>query len=585
MNSTYGVVAVLVVALGTMLIGAYGLRISRTTSDFYVASRTVSPWWNASAIGGEYLSAASFVGIAGLIFAHGPDMLWFPVGYTAGYLVLLTLVAAPLRRSGAYTLPDFAEARFSSPVVRRVASGLAIAIAWLYLLPQFKGAGLTLHTVTGAPDWLGGLIVAVVVTVNVVSGGMRSVTFVQAFQYWLKLTAIAVPVVFLLLAWRAHGGERLNGPEFPVFRQTTTVDFDTSTLIHVEAPANFSGHGLLDGVRVDGDQLWVNAGEHTVAAGSSFVFPAGETVPHLESLPHTTNADWALPMAEGGQFPLYAVYSLILATFLGTMGLPHVIVRFYTNPNGRAARRTTLIVLGLLGIFYLMPPIYGVLGRLYTPELLLTGDTDAVVLVLPSRMVGGVGGQLLGALVAGGAFAAFLSTSSGLMVSLAGVLSQDVLKMRGVRGFRISAALAAIVPLAMTVLVGGIPVADMVGLAFAVAASSLCPLLLLGIWSTRMTTTGAVAGMIAGGVPALAAGIVTISAKTADQWYHVFLSRPAAWTVPLGFVVMYVVSLMTPGRIPENVNRVMVRLHAPENLGLEMNEEPSMSDIRRRTGT
>ncbi|MET1073003.1 MAG: cation acetate symporter, partial [Umezawaea sp.] len=473
MNSTYGVVAVVVVALGTMLIGAYGLRISRTTSDFYVASRTVSPWWNASAIGGEYLSAASFVGIAGLIFAHGPDMLWFPVGYTAGYLVLLTLVAAPLRRSGAYTLPDFAEARFGSPVVRRVASGLAISIAWLYLLPQFKGAGLTLHTVTGAPDWLGGLIVAGVVTVNVVSGGMRSITFVQAFQYWLKLTAIAVPVVFLLLAWRAHGGERLNGPEFPVFRQQTTVDFDTSTRVHVEAPANFSGHGLLDGVRVDGDQLWINAGEHTVAAGSSFVFPAGATVPHLESLPHTTNANWALPMAEGGRFPLYAVYSLILATFLGTMGLPHVIVRFYTNPNGRAARRTTLIVLGLLGIFYLMPPIYGVLGRLYTPELLLTGDTDAVVLVLPSRMIEGVGGQLLGALVAGGAFAAFLSTSSGLMVSLAGVLSQDVLKMRGVRGFRISAGLAAIVPLAMTVLVGGIPVADMVGLAFAVAASSL----------------------------------------------------------------------------------------------------------------
>jgi Na+(H+)/acetate symporter ActP len=582
-DNTYGVIAVLVVSLGTMLVGAYGLRISRTTSDFYVASRTVSPWWNASAIGGEYLSAASFVGIAGLIFAHGPDMLWFPVGYTAGYLVLLTLVAAPLRRSGAYTLPDFAEARFSSPVVRRVASGLAIAIAWLYLLPQFKGAGLTLHTVTGAPDWLGGLIVAVVVTVNVVSGGMRSVTFVQAFQYWLKLTAIAVPVVFLLLAWQAHGGQRVNGPEYPVFRKDTSVSFDTATVVDADHEVVYSGRGLVDGQRVEGDGLVLTAGEHTIASGSTFVFPAGATVPHLESLPHTTNANWALPMAEGGEFPLYAVYSLILATFLGTMGLPHVIVRFYTNPNGRAARRTTLIVLGLLGIFYLMPPIYGVLGRLYTPELLLTGDTDAVVLVLPSRMIEGLGGQLLGALVAGGAFAAFLSTSSGLMVSLAGVLSQDVLRKRGVRGFRISAGLAAIVPLAMTLLVGGIPVADMVGLAFAVAASSLCPLLLLGIWSTRITTVGAVAGMLAGGLPALAAGIITISVRTNDQWYHVFLSRPAAWTVPLGFVVMYAVSLLTPGKVPENVNRVMVRLHAPENLGLDTSEEPSMSDIRRRT--
>ena len=110
-DPAYGVVAIGVVIVATVLIGTFGLRLSRTTSDFYVASRSVSPLWNASAIGGEYLSAASFLGIAGLILAYGADMLWFPVGYTAGYLVLLVLVAAPLRRSGAYTLPDFAEAR------------------------------------------------------------------------------------------------------------------------------------------------------------------------------------------------------------------------------------------------------------------------------------------------------------------------------------------------------------------------------------------------------------------------------------------------------------------------------------------
>ncbi|MEJ2859237.1 MULTISPECIES: sodium/solute symporter [unclassified Saccharothrix] len=563
MTSSYGIIAVLVVAFGTVLVGTYGLRISRTTSDFFVASRTVSPWWNASAIGGEYLSAASFVGIAGLIFAHGPDMLWFPVGYTAGYLVLLALVAAPLRRSGAYTLPDFAEARFGSPTVRAVASVIALGIGWLYLLPQLQGAGLTLHTLTGAPDWVGALVVAVVVTANVIAGGMRSITFVQAFQYWLKLTAITVPVVFLIAAWHAHGARDLSGPEFPVFPRETTVSFDTNTSVRVEQPVEFVGSGMVDGAEVDGPAGF-GAGEHTIAAGSRLVFPAGAPVPHVTSIPFNSNETWALPLRGGDDFPLYAVYSLIIATFLGTMGLPHVIVRFYTNPNGRAARRTTLIVLGLLGIFYLMPPIYGALGRLYTPELLMTGDTDAVVLVLPSRMVDGVGGQLLGALVAGGAFAAFLSTSSGLMVSLAGVLSRDVLRFRGIRGFRVSTVLAVLVPLSMTWLVGKVPVADMVGLAFAVAASSLCPLLVLGIWSTRITTVGAVAGMLAGGVPALVAGLVTISAGGGN----VFLARPAAWTVPLGFVVMYVVSLLTPRKVPPGVNHVMVRLHAPENLGL-----------------
>jgi Na+(H+)/acetate symporter ActP len=579
MTSGYAIVAVLVVVLGTILVGTYGLRVSRTTSDFYVASRTVSPWWNASAIGGEYLSAASFVGIAGLIFAYGPDMLWFPVGYTAGYLVLLTMVAAPLRRSGAYTLPDFAEARFRSRVVRAVASILALAIGWLYLLPQLEGAGLTLNTVTGAPDWVGALIVTVVVTVNVMSGGMRSITFVQAFQYWLKLTAITVPIMFLIVVWQVHGAESLTKPEFPTFPQDTVVKFHKETTIHVEQSIFISGSGQIDDLHIENAGHTLPNGYHRIGLGSEFTFPKDAPVPHLSTMDHNTNATWALPESGGDKFPLYGAYSLIIATFLGTMGLPHVIVRFYTNPNGTAARRTTLIVLGLLSVFYLMPPVYGALGRLYTPELLMTGQTDAVVLVLPTRMIDGIGGELLGALVAGGAFAAFLSTSSGLVVSLAGVLSQDVLRLGGVRGFRISAMLAGIVPLAMTFVSTGMPVADMVGLAFAVAASSLCPLLMLGIWSTRITTVGAVAGMLAGGVPALTAGLVTMFTDTGDSWYEVLLSRPAAWTVPLGFTVMYVVSLLTQRHVPPGVQRTMVKLHAPENLGLD-GSGPASADER-----
>ncbi len=578
MTSGYAIVAVLVVALGTILVGTYGLRVSRTTSDFYVASRTVSPWWNASAIGGEYLSAASFVGIAGLIFAYGPDMLWFPVGYTAGYLVLLTMVAAPLRRSGAYTLPDFAEARFRSRAVRGVASALAIGIGWLYLLPQLEGAGLTLSTVTGARDWVGALVVTVVVTVNVMSGGMRSITFVQAFQYWLKLTAMAVPIMFLIIVWQVHGAESLTKPEYPAFRQDTSVKFHNETSIHAEKSIFINGSGTIDGLRIENAGHVLTDGYHDIGPNSEFTFPAGAAVPHLSTMDHNTNETWALPESGGEKFPLYGAYSLIIATFLGTMGLPHVIVRFYTNPNGTAARRTTLIVLGLLSVFYLMPPIYGALGRIYTPELLMTGQTDAVVLVLPTRMIDGIGGQLLGALVAGGAFAAFLSTSSGLVVSLAGVLSQDVLRLGGVRGFRISTVLAGIVPLAMTFVSTGMPVADMVGLAFAVAASSLCPLLLLGIWSSRITKVGAVAGMLAGGLPALTAGLVTMFTDTGDSWYEVLLSRPAAWTVPLGFTVMYVVSLLTPRHLPPGVQRAMVKLHAPENLGLDGSGQSSADE-------
>ena len=127
----------------------------------------------------------------------GAEMLWYPVGWTAGYLVLLVLVAAPLRRSGAYTLPDFAEARFGSRAVRTLASVMVVAIGCLYVMPQLQGAGLALRAATGLPQWAGGLVVAVVVLLNVLAGGMRSITFVQAFQYWLKLTALLVPLVFL----------------------------------------------------------------------------------------------------------------------------------------------------------------------------------------------------------------------------------------------------------------------------------------------------------------------------------------------------------------------------------------------------
>ncbi|MGW1028759.1 sodium/solute symporter [Streptomyces sp. NPDC002577] len=499
MNEAYAIPAVAVVVLVTVLIGGFGLRISRTTSDFYVASRTVGPSLNAAAISGEYLSAASFLGVAGLVLVHGPDMLWYPVGYTAGYLVLLVFVAAPLRRSGAYTLPDFAEGRLESRQVRTVVSILVVGVGWLYLVPQLQGAGLTLQILTGAPRWLGGALVAAVVVLAVAAGGMRSITFVQAFQYWLKLTALLVPVFFLLLAWHRDGG----------------------------APP---------------------------------AFPGGPELP-------SSGAGAGQPIATSrAEHPLYATYGLIVATFLGTMGLPHVVVRFYTSPNGRAARRTTVVVLALIGSFYLLPPLYGWLGRLYAPELTRTPDADAAVLLLPGRAVGGIGGDLLGALVAGGAFAAFLSTASGLTMAVAGVLSQDVLPPRGVRHFRLATVLAMTVPLGGTLLVSAVPVADAVGMAFAVSASSFCPLLVLGIWWRRLTPPGALAGLLLGGGSALAAVTLTFAEVVRSGWLHTLLAWPAIWSVPVGFLAMILVSLATPGHIPPHTSATMTRLHLPESL-------------------
>lgn len=498
MTSAPGVVAVVLVTLATLAIGTWGLRFSRTTSDFFVASRTVRPGLNASAIGGEYLSAASFLGIAGLVLVFGADMLWYPVGWTAGYLVLLVLVAAPLRRSGAYTLPDFAEARLGSRRVRSLCSALVVGIGWLYLLPQFQGASVTLTATIGAPPWLGAVVVAGVVLINVTSGGMRSITFVQAFQYWLKLTALLVPACVLLAVWVGDGAPN-------------------------PADAAIPGDGF-----------------------------------------------WSLPLGDGGAQGLYVTYSLIIATFLGTMGLPHVVVRFYTNPDGRAARRTTLVVLALLGIFYLLPPVYGALGRLYAPDHAV-GASDTLVLELPRLMVPGLGGELLTGMVTAGAFAAFLSTSSGLTIAVAGVLSQDVASrwLSGITAFRMAGVAAVVVPCAVAIAAPDVGVARTVGLAFAVAASTFCPLLLLGIWWRGLTAAGAVAGLLVGGIGSGCAVGWTLLTSATTGWAAVLLGQPAAWSVPAALATMVVVSRATRSRIPPHAGRFMVRLHTPEAVDLQ----------------
>lgn len=485
----FSVIAVVALITATIGMGLYGLRFSRTTSDFFVASRSVRPFANATAISGEYLSAASFLGIAGLVMVYGIDMLWYPVGYTVGYLVLLVLIAAPLRRSGAYTLPDFAEARLESRVVRRISSVLVVSIGWLYLLPQMQAAGVTLHLMTGAPIASGGIVVAFVVGLTVMAGGMRSITLVQSFQYWLKLIAIAVPTVLIAWAWARAGSPRLG----------------TGT--------------------------------------------------------------WGEPLSgfAGREHPFYENVSLVMATFLGTMGLPHVLVRFYTIRNGRAARRTTLNVLVLLSAFYVFPPILGALGRHYAPDLLTNGNADSIVLELPSRVFGGVGGELLTALVCAGAFAAFLSTASGLVLSIAGVMSQDLLAKRlgGVTGFRAGTAVAVIVPLLLSTQLLDHSLAEMVAMAFAVAASTFCPLLVLGIWWRNLSTAGAVAGLLVGGATSLGAVVAALFIPVTGI-AHTLLIQPAAWTVPLAFATMILVSRLTPKLVPANAATTLGRLHTPD---------------------
>lgn len=490
MNVALSVAAITLVVVATASIGFYGLRVSRTTSDFFVASRTVRPFWNASALGGEYVSAATFLGLTGLVLLEGARGFVYPIGFAAGYLLVLVFIAAPLRRSGAYTIPDFLHARTQSRAVRRVTSLAVLLIGWLYIVPQLQGAGIALALVAGVPPWAGAVLVALLVVGAVAGGGMRAVTYVQAFHFWAKFVALVVPLVVLAIALRAQIG------------------------------------GGAD------------------AGALAAAFP---------------------PAAGPGALPVYETVSLTFALLFGAMGLPHLLVRFYTSPTGVQARTTTAIVIVLISGFYTASSGLALIARVVAPDLAEPGVADAALFLLPSRVVPGPVGDVLTALLSAGALAAFLAISTGLVVSLAGTVSRDVFR-GSVRSFRLSAVLCTVIPLVAALLLAPRGLSASVGVVFVLGACTLSPVLLLAVWWRRLSARGALAGMLTGGVACGAAFVVSGAlGETADaSMLGALFAQPAAWAIPLATLTAIVVSLTDPRGAPANTVRMLTRLHTPQ---------------------
>jgi len=547
--------AVVPVLLATLLIGARGVAAMRTTSDFLVASRRISPAFNAAAVSGEYLSAASFLGIAGLVVKGGVGALWYPVGFAAGYLLMLTLVAAPLRRTGALTVPDFAEARLASPALRKLCALVVLVIGYLYLVPQFTAAGAVLTLVSGAPYWVGVVVAGVVVSVTLALGGMRAATYVQAFQFALKLLLFAVPALWLVLAVGPEvRTQALHPVEFTRFTEPTVVDFTVDSHFEITEPTT---------VRIDDVAVPLAPGPHTAEGGARWEFPAGAAVPRIDGVAVPGSETWQRPLldARSAGHELLGTWSVLMATALGTMGLPHVLVRFHTSPDGRSARRTAAITVALLGTFYLFPAVYGLLGAVLLPQLYLSGATDTVVVALPSQVDPGWPGDLFTALLTAGAFAAFLATSLGMLLAVTGAVSHDLIPA-GLRRLRLTPLGAAAVVVLLALPGARVDVGALVTSAFAVAASTFCPLLVLGIWWRRLTARGALVGMAVGLVSSagvMAAGLV---AGLPPGVPALLLAQPALWSVPLAFVTMIVVSLR--GSPPPEAASAMLRLHLDE---------------------
>ena len=324
--------------------------------------------------------------------------------------------------------------------------------------------------------------------------------------------------------------------------------------------------------------------------------------------PLTTKAAKAAKLSaeESKPYSLLYTYSLIIALVCGTAGLPHILVRFYTNPDGVAAKRTTMWVMILIGVFYVFPPVFGVIGRNLMPELYtgLAGikGTDQVVLKLPTLLNEkyGVLGSILSGITCAGAFAAFMSTFSGLLVSMTGALAHDVygriLRPKStpderMKMFKWCAVLIGGVAVILGSFVEPLEINFMVGQAFAIAAASYFPLLFMSVWWRGMTIKGATTGMLAGGLCALAAATLTnISTLALDKgpmgklfagfaglndfWaahplLRILCEQPAIWAVPLAITLMVVISKLTSKDIPSDIRMKMLVLHAPEKLGLK----------------
>jgi cation/acetate symporter len=569
----------------TLWMGFRSAKTSKTASDFFVAGRSVSVGWNASAISGEYLSAASFMGVAGMVMSSGYDALWYPVCYACGYLFLLLFIAGPLRRFGAYTIPDFAEGRFDSPMFRKIAVCFVLFIGFFYTMPQMKGAGVTLaYIFPGLPYWVGVVLVGAVITLNVALGGMKGITLVQAVQYWIKLFAITVPV-FVLMAvvgfYNGQIGANLASGETAAAAQASThpsAGIERKPLV-AKAPA---------------DTAWIAPfGPLTTKAvnAAAAALPAEQRAAFL--------AEHQKP------YSLVYTYSLIIALVCGTAGLPHILVRFYTNPDGVAAKKTTMWVMILIGVFYVFPPVFGVIGRNLMPELYSgvgAKGTDKVVLELPTLISAkyGVVGSILSGITCAGAFAAFMSTFSGLLVSMTGALAHDVYgrmlrpkssSAERMVAFKISAILIGGVAVTLGCFVEPLEINFMVGQAFAIAAASYFPLLFMSVWWRGMTMRGAATGMLTGGLCALgAAALTNLGTLALDKgpmgkifasfaplngfWaehplLRILCEQPAIWSVPLAITLMIVVSKATSAQIPADIRMKMLVLHAPEKLGLK----------------
>jgi cation/acetate symporter len=468
----------------TLGITYWAARRTQTADHFYAAGRSVTAGQNGFALAGDYMSAASFLGIAGLVSTSGFDGLIYSTGWLVGWPVVLFLVAEPLRNLGRYTFADVVASRLDPMPVRISATFGTLATIAFYLIAQMVGAGSLIRLLFGIPYETAVVIVGCAMMAYVLFGGMLATTWVQIVKAVLLLGGAATLAIMVLAKF----------------------GFDPRALFAAAAAKYGAG-----------------------------VLAPGKLVSN----------------------PLDAI-SLGMALMFGTAGLPHILMRFYTVPDARTARRSVFIATGLIGLFYLMTFVLGFGAMvLVTPEAIKAIDAGGNMAA--PMLAELLGGRAFLGFIAAVAFATILAVVAGLALSGAAAISHDIwasVIRKGhpkpgeeIKVARIATVGLAIVAMALGIAFKGQNVAFMVGLAFAIAASANFPALVLSVFWRRTTTAGAASSMVVGATSTLV--LIALSpAVQVDLLHHataIFpLKNPALVTIPLAFATGILVSLLRP---------------------------------------
>ncbi len=597
MNIT-AIVLVLVLVAITIALSIFSQRFTRTTSDFYLAGRKVGSFTNASAIGGDYLSAASFLGVAGAVYASGLDGVWYAAGFAGGFMVVVLFIASALRRFGEYTVADFSFGRFGTSRIRLITVLAVLLVSLFYIAPQMYGAGTTWQILVGkgffpadaAGNFLGvnaiylsGVtVVTVIMMFYVAVGGMKGTTLNQVVQFWWLWLAMFLVVAF------AFG----NGFSYPNdLRQASDGKLLAVSALTVKAattPNPATGKTPMQAAEATMSPESYAKAKATVDAGD----PAAKVTlltPAANKL-HETQLAFNQP---GHRYNAFDQFSMVLALVLGTAGLPHILNRYYTNPSGKAARRSTFWVLILIGTFYIMAPIAGLFGRLDIARAFNEGSAPANATYVDGFLAKSdtlmptlgqiLGGQGLLGIVAAGAFAAMFSTIGGLLIASASAVGHDVyekyINPNASQRKRVWVGKGAVI--FFSLLAWGVGwlisyaglanvypalIAMMVTWAFAVGASTFVPMLLTGIWWKGTTERGAITGMILGLTGSIAIIFLNILQQTGmigktGLWGFLgSLTFPVLFTFPVALLAIIIVSKLD-GKLPDNVDVIWMRIH------------------------